>query len=49
MVKNILKNGTVIADLTGHIVRMEDAKTVYTIAERMSKRKDCEKWQRTNR
>lgn len=34
MVKNILKNGKEIADLTGHTVTRKDAPTVYALMER---------------
>lgn len=33
VVKNILKDGSVVEDLTGHVVRKEDNPTVYTIIE----------------
>ena len=39
-ITHVLKDGTVAADLTGHIVRVQDAQTVYTIAKQMRKRKD---------
>lgn len=38
MVKNILKNGKEIADLTGHTVTRKDAPTVYTLMERKGAR-----------
>ena len=52
-VKHVLKDGTTITDLTGHIVRKSDAAGVYKIAdkinERYMKRKDCEQWQRMSK
>ena len=35
MVINILKDGTVLQDLTDHVVRQEDVPEVYQIIERM--------------
>jgi hypothetical protein len=38
MIENVLRDGTVKEDLTGHIVKYEDAKTLYKwISERMMK------------
>lgn len=50
-ITNVLKDGTKIADLTGHIVRKNDAAGVYAVADRinagaMKRRKECEEWQR---
>ena len=36
MVKHILKDGTVLDDITGHVVKMEDAKVVYQIMDKMN-------------
>ena len=39
MVKNILKDGTVLADMTGHVVKKKDAPMVYQIREQMNNRR----------
>ena len=39
MVKHIMKDGTVLNDITGHTVKMEDAPTVYEILERLKKKR----------
>lgn len=36
MVKHILKNGTVLDDISGHIVKMEDAEAVYQIMDKLN-------------
>ena len=35
-VKHVLKDGTTVTDITGHIVRMSDVQAVYTLVERMN-------------
>lgn len=35
-VKHILKNGKVVKDITGHVVKMEDAVNVYTLMRRIN-------------
>lgn len=40
MVTHILKDGTVLEDITGHKVTREDAPTVYEILERLRKRRE---------
>ena len=35
MVTHILKDGTVLKDITGHVVKREDVPTVYSLIERM--------------
>lgn len=35
---HILKDGTELEDITGHVVRMEDAKDVYAIIDRINKK-----------
>ena len=35
-VKHVLNNGTTVTDITGHIVRMSDAQTVYKLADKMN-------------
>ena len=37
MVRHILKDGTVLADITGHIVKMEDAKATYELMNKINK------------
>ena len=47
MVKHVLKDGTVLEEITGHVVRKEDALVVYQIMEQMNEErrkendKDC--------
>ena len=36
MVEHYLKDGTRVNDITGHIVRVKDARTVYTLIGRMN-------------
>jgi len=38
MVKNILKDGTVLADMTGHVVKKENAPMVYQIIEQITRK-----------
>ena len=42
MIKHILKNKTVLQDITGHVVKQDDAPLVYQIMERMKKEKEGE-------
>lgn len=43
MVKHVLKDGTVLEEITGHVVKKEDALVVYQIMERLrEKRKEKE-------
>lgn len=39
MVKHIMKDGTVLNDITGHMVKRVDAPTVYEILERLKKKR----------
>ena len=39
MVRHILKDGTVVQDITGHTVKRKDAETVYQLLERINERK----------
>jgi len=39
MITHILKDGTVLKDITGHKVTKEDAPTVYEILERLRKQR----------
>ena len=36
MVKNILKDGTVLEDLTGHVVKQEEAPLAYQLIDSMN-------------
>lgn len=38
-IKHILKNGTVLEDIKGHLVKKEDALVVYQIREQMNNRR----------
>ena len=40
MVKHILSDGTVLDDITGHVVKQEEAQMVYEIIGRMSKERE---------
>ena len=37
MIIHILKNGTVLQDITGHVVRKEENPLIYQIIDRMQK------------
>ena len=37
MVIHILKDGSVVKDITGRVVRMEDASTVYQLIDRINR------------
>lgn len=43
MITHILKDGTVLKDITGHLVTRKDAPTVYTLLERKGGKngRDC--------
>ena len=36
MVTHILKNGTVLKDITGHVVKIEDAKAIYALMDKIN-------------
>ena len=36
MVKHILKDGTVLTDITGHVVKIEDAKAIYALMDKIN-------------
>lgn len=38
MVIHIMKDGTVKTDITGHVVKMDDAKAVYNVLDRINRR-----------
>lgn len=39
VIHHILKDGTKTDDITGHVVKVEDAESVYTIITKMNQRK----------
>lgn len=45
-IRHILKDGTILADITGHVVKMADAERAYTIMRKMSEegRKTVERY-----
>lgn len=42
MVKHVLKDGTVLTDITGHIVKVKDVESVYKLLENERKENDDE-------
>lgn len=36
MVYHVLKNGTITNDITGHVVKAEDAKAIYNLIDSMN-------------
>ena len=38
MVKNFLKNGNEIGDLTGHVVRLDDCREAYEVLDRIRRK-----------
>ena len=38
MVKHTLKDGTVLDDIKGHVVKIEDAELAYAVMERINER-----------
>ena len=36
MIKHILKDGTVLKDITNHVVKVEDAETVYALMDKIN-------------
>lgn len=40
MVKHILSNGSVLDDITGHVVKQEEAQLVYEIIGRINKERE---------
>jgi hypothetical protein len=38
MVKHVLKNGQVVQDITGHVIKRKDFPSVYELMERKEKR-----------
>ena len=43
MIIHILKDGTRLDDITGHIVRIQEAETVYKLMDSINRRADNEK------
>ena len=41
-IRHILRDGTVLNDITGHVVKMEDAQVVYAILDKIHERKERE-------
>ncbi len=39
MIRHILKDGTVLTDITGHIVKKEDVPEVYELMEQMNRKR----------
>lgn len=39
-IKHILKDGTVLKDIRGHVVKMEDAKSIYSLMDKMNQKKE---------
>lgn len=39
MIKHILKDGTVLNDITGHVVKKDDVKEVYIIINKINQKK----------
>lgn len=39
MIKHILKNGTELKDITGHVVKVEDAQAAYEILRSINEKK----------
>ena len=39
MVRHILKDGTEVKDITGHVVKMDDARAVYVLLDHIKEKK----------
>lgn len=39
MVKHVLKDGTVLEDITGHVVKKEDVKGIYAIIDEINQKR----------
>ena len=37
MITHVLKDGTVVKDIDGHVVKMEDARGVYALIDKMNR------------
>lgn len=40
MIKHILKDGTVLEDIKGHVVKQEEIKSAYDLIDSMNKRQE---------
>lgn len=40
MIIHILRDGTVVPDIAGHIVKVEDCESIYSLVEHMNARKE---------
>ena len=38
MVRHILKDGTEVKDIKGHVVKIEDAQSIYTLIEQINRK-----------
>lgn len=38
MIRHVLKDGTILSDISGHIVREKDAKAAYAVMERINEK-----------
>ncbi len=38
-IKHVMKDGVIRTDISGHVVRRSDAKTVYNMVEELNKRR----------
>lgn len=43
---HILKDGTVLTDISGHVVKMEDARSVYTVIDKINEKQTAKKGSR---
>ena len=48
MIRHHLKDGTVIDDITGHVVKLEDAPTAYALIDKMNEGRANEENQKRN-
>jgi hypothetical protein len=39
MVKHVLKDGTVLNDITGHVVKKEDVKGIYALIDEINQKR----------
>lgn len=37
-IKHIMKDGTVLTNISGHVVKMEDARSVYDLMDRINQK-----------
>lgn len=48
MIVHVLKDGTVLEDITGHVVRVEDAEPVYKLMDAINREANHEKTNRND-